>query len=186
MVKITCLLVVVILNASCFVSDSLSFKNCPGGIMSENIIGKSLPTMVLPSSTGKNLNIPDDLLGSYTVLFFYPKNQTPGCTKEACSFRDNTSEFKKYGAKVFGVSKDSIESHQRFINKHELNFPLLSDEKKELAKALGVSSFLGILSRDTFLIDPEGKVVMLWRKVDALKTVSESLEELKKRITTKK
>lgn len=149
--------------------------------MPKNIVGQSLPTLILPVSTGGNLNIPMDLLGSYTVLFFYPKNQTPGCTKEACSFRDNAEDFQKLGAKVYGVSSDDIESHQRFITKHALNFPLISDKNKELAKALEVSSFLGMFSRDTILLDPEAKVAMVWRKVDASVTASCALEELKKR-----
>lgn len=173
MIKIALLMLCIGLGVVVFIVSE-------GDFMSHDIIGQRLPSMILPSSSGGQVKIPDDLLGSYTVLFFYPKDQTPGCTKEACTFRDNTSEFKKAGAKVYGVSADSIDSHHRFIAKHELNFPLISDAKKELAKALGVGSFLGILSRDTFIIDPEGKVLMLWRKVNATKTVLESLEELKK------
>jgi len=146
--------------------------------MVDEITGSSLPKLVLKSSEGGNCRIPDDLLGSYTVLFFYPKDQTPGCTKEACSFRDYSDDFKRANAKVYGISADSIDSHHRFINKYELNFPLLADEDKKLAKALGVSSFLGILSRDTFLIDREGKVAKVWRKVDATKSALLCLSEL--------
>jgi peroxiredoxin Q/BCP len=149
--------------------------------MALEIIGQLLPQLELASSSGGFVKIPDDLLGSYTVLFFYPKNQTPGCTKEACTFRDYAAEFLKLKAKVFGISADSIDSHNRFINKYELNYPLLSDAQKILAKALGVSSFLGILSRDTFLIDPMGKVAKVWRKVSASETALQSLEELKSR-----
>ena len=148
--------------------------------MAEEIIGQSLPNLVLPSSEGHDVKIPDDFLGSFSVLFFYPKDQTPGCTKEACTFRDHASEFHDLNAKIYGVSADSIDSHNRFITKHALNYPLLSDTKKLLAKALGVGSFLGILSRDTFLIDPKGKVIMLWRKVKAEETVLDSLKALKK------
>lgn len=149
--------------------------------MPTEIFGQKLPNLILPSSAGGEVKIPDDFLGSYTVLFFYPKDQTPGCTKEACTFRDHAAEFKALNAKVFGVSKDSIDSHHRFIAKHELNFPLLSDNKKELAEALGVSSFLGIISRDTILLDPEARVVKVWRKVNATNTVFETLKELETR-----
>ena len=151
--------------------------------MTKEIAGLELPNIILPSTDKKDLRIPADLIGSYTVLFFYPKDLTFGCTKEACNFRDNTTEFKALNAKIFGVSADSLESHERFINKHALNFPLLCDTNKELAKALGVSSFLGMLSRDTFLIDPSGKVIKTWRKVNPSNTVSESLEELKKQLS---
>lgn len=150
--------------------------------MALEIIGQSLPNIILPRSGGGDISIPEDLLGTYTVLFFYPKDQTPGCTKEACTFRDYATEFQQLNAKVFGISADSIDSHDRFIGKHGLNYPLLSDSKKILAKALGVGSFLGILSRDTFLIDPMGKVAMVWRKVSATTTAFESIQELKKRL----
>lgn len=147
--------------------------------MSQEFIGQKLPHLTLLSSTGNKITLPEDLLGFWTVLFFYPMNETPGCTKEACSFRDTLSQFSERGAKVFGVSKDSIESHHKFISKHALNFPLLSDSDGQLAKALGVSSFLGMSSRDTFLINPEGKVAAVWRKVNATKTVEESYQKLK-------
>lgn len=147
--------------------------------MAEPLIGQSLPSLVLASSSGEDCRIPEDLLGSFSILFFYPKDQTPGCTKEACSFRDYSEQFKAVNAKIYGISADAIDSHHRFITKHALNFPLLSDSKKELAKALGVGSFLGMLSRDTFLIDPQGKVAKVWRKVDATKTAIDSLNEIK-------
>ena len=82
--------------------------------MATELIGQPLPTLILPSTDG-DVSIPEDLLGSYTVLFFYPKDQTPGCTKEACSFRDNYERFKKLNTKVYGVSSDSLDSHQDFI-----------------------------------------------------------------------
>lgn len=147
--------------------------------MATELIGQPLPTLILPSTDG-DVSIPEDLLGSYTVLFFYPKDQTPGCTKEACSFRDNYERFKKLNTKVYGVSSDSLDSHQDFIDKHMLNFPLLSDKNKQLAKALSVSSLLGMFSRDTFLIDPQGRVAKIWRKVDALETVDETIAAIER------
>lgn len=153
-------------------------SDCKKDSSAKEIVGRMLPSLVLPSSDGNSLKIPDDLLGSYTVLFFYPKDQTPGCTKEVCAFRDNLSRFNEVDAKVFGVSSDSIESHQEFIAKQKLNFPLLADEKKMLATALGVSTNFGIFSRDTFLIDPTGHVAMVWRKVDVTDTVFDTLTKL--------
>lgn len=149
--------------------------------MTSTIIGQRVPNLVLPSSDGGSIRLPDDLVGSYTVLFFYPKDQTPGCTKEACTFRDNIGRFKEVNAKVYGVSSDSIASHHKFIEKQSLNFPLLADESKALAKALGVSSLLGMFSRDTILLDPNGVVLKVWRKVSAGDTVFETLKELEGR-----
>jgi len=146
--------------------------------MSQEIIGKKLPNIVLASSGGGEVRIPEDLLRFYTVLFFYPKDDTPGCTKEACTFRDNLLQFKSVNAKIFGVSSDGIESHHKFIAKHGLNFPLLADEGKQLASALDVSSTMGMFSRDTFLIDPKGHIAMVWRKVDATNTVFDTLKKL--------
>lgn len=113
-----------------------------------------------------------DLLGSYVVLYAYPKDETPGCIKEACSIRDVYGEFKALGVAVIGLSPDGEKSHQKFIDKHELNFPLWADTKQELLKALGVwgeksmwgKKYTGVL-RTTFLIDKEGTIVHIWEKV---------------------
>lgn len=153
----------------------------------EQLENTLLPKTDLESTEGKTVQIPDDLKGNWTILYFYPKDDTPGCTKQACSYRDNISDFTKTGAKVYGISLDSIESHNSFIQKYELNFPLLSDPDHKLSEALGVYGdqewkgkvFKG-LSRDTFLINPEGKVVKVWRKVDPTVTVKETLDELSK------
>lgn len=145
----------------------------------EALIGQSLPEVILSSSEGKDVKIPEDFRGRYSVLFFYPKDMTPGCTKEACSFRDLSEDFKALNVDVFGVSADTLDSHQRFIDKYALNFPLLSDPKKILAKKLSAISFLGIISRDTFLIDKDGKILKIWRKVDATKTAQEVLNTLR-------
>lgn len=145
----------------------------------EALIGQSLPEVILSSSEGKDVKIPEDFRGRYSVLFFYPKDMTPGCTKEACSFRDLSEDFKALNVDVFGVSADTLDSHQRFIDKYALNFPLLSDPKKILAKKLSAVSFLGIISRDTFLIDKDGKILKIWRKVDATKTAQEVLNTLR-------
>jgi thioredoxin-dependent peroxiredoxin len=110
--------------------------------------------------------------GHWLVLYFYPKDDTPGCTKEACSFRDGLENLKTLGATVLGVSADDVDSHGKFAKKYELNFPLLADKNAELAKAYGAYGdknmygkiFTGIL-RHTFLINPEGEIVKTWKKV---------------------
>lgn len=104
------------------------------------------------------------LLGSYVVLYAYPKDETPGCIKEACSIRDVYGEFKALGVPVIGISPDDEESHKKFAEHHELQFPLWADTKHELLKVLGVWSLIGV-ARTTFLIDKEGTVVHVWEKV---------------------
>ncbi|AXR70019.1 peroxiredoxin [Leptospira mayottensis] len=155
--------------------------------MSDSMLGTNLPTISLESTEGKSIKLPEDIVGSWTLLYFYPKDDTPGCTKQACSYRDNIEEFKKIGAKVYGVSLDHLDSHKNFIQKYSLNFPLLSDPDHKLSEALGVYGdqewkgkvFKG-LSRDSFLISPNGKIQKVWRKVDPTTTVEETLQEISK------
>lgn len=97
------------------------------------------------------------LRGQKTVLYFYPKDDTPGCTKEACAFRDRMEDYERTGIRVYGVSLDSPESHRRFREKHGLNFPLLTDEGGEAAKALGVLSDRGVANRVTFCSTRRGE-----------------------------
>jgi peroxiredoxin Q/BCP len=107
-----------------------------------------------------------EVRGNPAVVYFYPKDGTPGCTTEACAFRD---AFKGYEAKhivVFGVSHDSSDSHAKFAAHHSLPFPLVSDEDGKVARAYGVSNFLGMDSRVTFLVGPDGKVARVWPNVD--------------------
>ena len=125
-------------------------------------------------------------LGHYTVLYFYPKDDTPGCTKEACSFRDAEAEMQKLGVTVIGISPDKPESHQKFQKKYSLLFPLWSDPQHKLAEAFGAwgekkfmgKTYQGIL-RSTFIIDPEGKIVAVWPKVKPAEHATEVLEFLK-------
>lgn len=105
-----------------------------------------------------------DLLGSYVVLYAYPMDETSGCVKEACSIRDVYGEFKSLGVTVIGISPDDEESHKKFLEHYELQFPLWSDTRHELLKALGVWSLTGV-ARTTFLIDKEGTVVHIWESV---------------------
>ncbi len=140
----------------------------------------------LPDQTGHTHNL-KDYVGKYVVLYFYPKDDTPGCTTEACNFRDQVGALEKMGAVVLGVSADNAKSHNKFIDKHQLNFPLLVDENAETAKAYGAwgektmfgKTFTGIL-RQTFLINPQGKVAKHWESVSVEGHVQEVLEALTK------
>lgn len=114
------------------------------------------------------------------VVYFYPKDGTPGCTKEACAFRDAWNRFSEHGVVVFGVSRDSEASHASFLKEHELPFPLVADESGAIQEAYGVPSRLGMAARVTFLVDQNGRIAHVWPNVDpgvhadeVLKAVSE-------------
>ncbi len=125
----------------------------------------------LPADDGTQVRLAD-LAGSPVVLYFYPQDDTPGCTREACAFRDLKAELKKLGAKVYGISPDSVESHAEFRDKYRLNFPLLADEGHKVAEKYGAwreknmygKKTMGI-QRSTYLIDAAGKVAKLWKHV---------------------
>lgn len=147
-------------------------------------IGQKAPAFKLASSDDKIISL-KDFAGQKVVLYFYPKDMTPGCTTEACSFRDNYSEIQKRGAVILGISADSIQSHQKFSDKYELPFLLLSDENKEVSKAYGVwkqKSFLGKkylgIERSTFIIDEEGKIKTILRKVKVAGHTEEVLQNI--------
>ncbi len=146
--------------------------------MTDSLIGQSLPNLSLPSTDGKDLKLPDGVKGHWTVLYFYPADDTPGCTKEACSYRDGIGEFTSKGAKVYGVSMQDIGSHTAFRAKYNLNFPLLFDKDHKLSEALGSYKGTDFASRDTFLIDKEGKIRAVWRKVDPTATMAETHQKL--------
>ena len=119
-------------------------------------IGQPAPDFALPSQTGETVHLSDHR-GSWVVVYFYPADDTPGCTAEACSFRDSYEDFTDAGAVVIGISGDSVESHVKFADKHHLPFTLLSDGDGALRKAWGVNKSLGVLpGRVTYVIDPEG------------------------------
>ncbi|MCU0663800.1 MAG: peroxiredoxin [Myxococcota bacterium] len=107
-----------------------------------------------------------ETLGSPTVVYFYPKDETPGCTKEACAFRGVWKQYEAAGVKLFGVSKDTMESHKEFAARHSLSFPLISDNDGAWAAAFGVSETLGMYQRVTFLIGRDGKVLKVYDNVD--------------------
>jgi peroxiredoxin Q/BCP len=135
--------------------------------------GSPAPDFTLPSDDGGDVSLAG-LRGRKVVLYFYPKDDTPGCTTQACDFRDALPRFEGVDAVVLGVSADSVESHAKFRAKHHLNFPLLADVDHEVSEAYGVwkeknlygRKSMGI-ERSTFLIDEEGNVERVWRKVKA-------------------
>lgn len=121
-------------------------------------IGDKIPNFAIKDYEGIELES-EDLIGSPFVLYFYPKDDTPGCTKEACSFRDNMDQFDDLGTTVIGVSADSAGSHAKFIQKHDLNFTLLCDENMELAKKFGAIKETGHgILRSTFVVDAAGVI----------------------------
>ncbi len=134
-------------------------------------VGDKAPDFSLPSATGQTITL-KSLRGKHVVLYFYPKDDTPGCTKEACSFRDEITQIEKAHAVVLGVSTDGLASHQKFSKKYGLPFALLSDEGLVVAKAYGVykqksmygRTYWGI-ERSTFVIDERGKLTAIFRKV---------------------
>ena len=134
--------------------------------------GQKAPDFKTPDETGKTISL-SDLKGKKVVLYFYPKDDTPGCTKEACAFRDGITQIKKKGAVVYGVSPDSVGSHQKFKEKFTLNFPLLADPDKRMVQDYGVwkeksmygKTYMGI-QRTTFLIDKSGYIRNIWRNVN--------------------
>ena len=133
--------------------------------------GNPFPNFSLPNQDGKITTL-GDFAGSWLVIYFYPKDDTPGCTKEACSFRDSFAKFKKQGIEVFGVSLDSEKSHQKFVKKYDLPFRLLADTERKLSDAYGTygeKKFMGRTymgnHRMTFLIDEKGKIKKIFGKV---------------------
>ena len=146
--------------------------------------GDKAPSFNMPTNTGEKVSL-SKLKGQKIVLYFYPRDDTPGCTKEACGFRDELSKYKKAGAVVIGVSKDSIESHQKFMDKYDLNFILATDdgnvcEKYDawLLKNMYGKKYFGI-GRSTFLIDTKGKINKIWPKVKVDGHVEEVLKAVK-------
>lgn len=139
--------------------------------------GDKAPGFEAETYGGKRIKLSDYKGKSAVVLYFYPKDNTPGCTKEACSMRDGMGELQKLGVQVLGVSSDGVKSHENFRNKYDLNFPLLSDKGKDIITAYGVESDHGSARRITFLIDKSGVIRHVWMKV---KTASHSEEVLEK------
>jgi peroxiredoxin Q/BCP len=136
------------------------------------VIGKPAPDFTLPSTDGGTVTLKHYKGKKTVVLYFYPKDETPGCTKEACAFRDAFAEIEKSGVVILGVSTDPMDSHLAFRDKHKLPFPLLSDEDAAVSKLYGVykqknlygKKYMGI-ERTTFVIDRTGRIAQIWPKV---------------------
>ena len=154
-------------------------------IMVELTVGCKAPAFTLPIDGGGKISL-SEMTGEKVIIYFYPKDDTPGCTQESCDFRDNLTAFKKSGAIIVGISKDSVARHDKFKKKFKLNFPLASDEDGKVCEKYGVwtqksmygKKYMGI-ERSTFLVDEKGKIARIWRKVKVAGHADEVLSALK-------
>ncbi|RPK07770.1 thioredoxin-dependent thiol peroxidase [Priestia endophytica] len=148
-------------------------------------LGEKAPEFSLPSNTGEEVKL-SDFEGKFVVLYFYPKDMTPGCTTEACDFRDQHESFKELDAVILGISPDPVARHQKFIDKHDLPFLLLADEEHKVAELYDVwklkknfgKEYMGI-ERSTFVINKDGELLKEWRKVRVAGHVEEALQFIK-------
>ena len=152
-------------------------------------IGMQVPNFELEANNGETVNL-SKFRGTNVVIYFYPKDMTPGCTTEACDFRDQIQQFTEVNAVVLGVSPDPVDRHQKFVEKYGLPFLLLADTEHLLAEAFGVwklkknfgKEYMGI-ERSTFIIDKEGKLVKEWRKVKVAGHVEEALTYIREQLS---
>jgi peroxiredoxin Q/BCP len=142
-------------------------------------VGSMAPTFTAKNQDGKNVNL-SDFSGKPVLLYFYPKDETPGCTKEACEFRDKYAEFKKVGAVVLGVSRQDEKSHKEFTTKHSLPFDLLVDTDGSIAKAYGIGKYpvLGLLKRQSVLIGRDGHILKVYEDVDPDAHAAQALKDI--------
>lgn len=146
------------------------------------VVGSQAPEFNLLDQNSKRQRL-SDYRGQWLVLYFYPKDDTPGCTTEACNFRDDYFRIKALGAVVMGVSLDDVSSHKEFSEKYHLPFSLLADDQKQVAKAYNVLRGFGPISyssRQTFLIDPQGKIAKHYKTVNTRQHATEIINDLKK------
>jgi peroxiredoxin Q/BCP len=147
-----------------------------GGLLA---VGAAAPDLAGATQQGATLRL-SQAKGSVAVVYFYPKDETPGCTKEACAFRDNYAAFEAAGVNVFGVSRDSAQSHAAFRDHFQLPFVMVADQDGKVQQAYGVpSKFPGFAARVTFLVDREGKIARVWPDVDPVQHASEVLTAAK-------
>jgi len=164
---------------TCAKQKKVSLPDAPTGRALE--VGSPAPDFSLVSSEAETWTL-SELEGGPVVIYFYPKNETPGCTAQACSFRDNHEAFEELGVTLLGISLDSEESHQKFKASHRLNFPLLSDPDGIVHSLYGAwkeeSTWLSPMSvdRSTFVVDSDGVIRKIWRKVDVVGHADEVLE----------
>lgn len=149
-------------------------------------IGSKAPNFTLKNANNETITL-EEFKGKNVIVYFYPKDLTPGCTKQAIAFTEHEEEFAKRDTVIIGISPDSTASHEKFIKKHNLNLILLADEEKQAIESYGVwkekkmygRTFMGV-ERSTFLVDRTGTVQAIWRKVKVAKHINEVLEELDK------
>ena len=142
-------------------------------------VGTQAPELIANDAKGDRVLL-SSTRGRLAVVYFYPKDETPGCTKQACAFRDTYDRFEAAGVSIFGVSRDSAESHEKFRKAHELPFPMVADEKGDAQRAYGVPSRMpGIAARVTFLVGKDGKIARVWPDVDPVANVTEVLAAAK-------
>ncbi len=152
-------------------------------------IHQPAPTFTLPATGGRTISL-KDFAGQKLVIYFYPKDDTPGCTVQACDLRDNLSQLNNLGVQVIGISRDNVAKHEKFAAKFKLNFPLLADEDGAVCTAYGVlaeksmfgKKYMGI-ERSTFLIDEKGSLAAMWRKVKVgnhIRDIQKALKEKQK------
>lgn len=137
--------------------------------------GATAPDFTLPTDDGRQIKLSDYRGKQTVVLYFYPKDETPGCTKQACAFRDSLADYKKENIEVLGVSVDSVEAHKEFKKKQKLNFTLLADADKKVSEQYGVLSQAGYSSRTTFVIGKDGTIKKIYQKVDPALNAAEVL-----------
>jgi peroxiredoxin Q/BCP len=148
-----------------FITSFTVLQSCGGN--AENLsVGNPAPDFILQDSDGNSYSLSSYKEKNPVIIYFYPKAGTPGCTKQACGIRDSFSKFKENDIVVLGISVDSKESIKQFIKDNNLNFPLLSDENKEVSKAYGVLNNIGVDSRITFIVDKQGNIANILRDVD--------------------
>lgn len=159
----------------------LALTALPAGAAQPPVVGSPAPDFALPDAAGKERRLAD-WRGQWLVLYFYPKDDTPGCTVEAGKFRDSLPAFRALNAQVVGVSLDDGASHRAFADKHDLPFPLLADAKGVVADRYGALSSFGVFrfaKRYTFLIDPDGRIARSYLTVDSAGHAAEVLADLK-------
>lgn len=148
-------------------------------------INDQAPNFTLPSDTDTEISL-SDYRGQNVVVYFYPKDNTPGCTKQACAFTTDLEQFNALNTAIIGISKDSVKKHQNFKAKHDIQFPLLSDEQHNVCEDYGVwkeksmygKTFMGI-ERTSFLINPDGKIIHIWNKVKVKDHIQNVLDTIK-------
>jgi peroxiredoxin Q/BCP len=167
------------------VSTQRPLEAYPSAMAAIPAVGEKAPDFDLPASTGKNIRL-SDYKGKTVVVYFYPKADTPGCTKEACGFRDSADEYTKAGISVVGISPDPVEDVTAFAEKYDLNFPLLADADHKVCEAYGVwqqkmmagNTYMGAM-RTTFVVGPDGKITHVFEKVNPVGHEKEVLEAIK-------